>query len=175
MLGKISEWIATKLYDSLSEQQKSTYESNDRGYKNLLKRIKILLIYLSLTIVLLPVSIYLDIGKDIIIGTIAFAFMRIWNNGHHFKSIDRCFLVTLLAILSIQLISHYLGILKLEMVIVSLVLNFIFAPFKKQNTQKKKYIRKITSLIICLSSYWLGTVVVSAVFVQAIDLIHKKK
>lgn len=175
MLDNLATWIANNLYNSLSDEQKKEYEEKKKGQKNLLIRVKFLMILILLIIFLVPIGYILSIEKELFIGSIVFFFMRYWNNGHHFKTTDKCFVVTISAVLLIPITVHFLGQHILILSILSFISILIFAPFRKQDTRKKFYFKKVVSLIVCVVGYFLGSIVVAAIFIQSIDLIHNIK
>lgn len=168
-------WIANNLYDSLNEDQKKSYESKGKGYRNFLIRIKFLIILILLIISLVPIGLIFNIEKELIFGSLVFFFMRYWNNGHHFKTTDKCFIITSSVVLLIPVTNYFIGQFSLINSLISFLLILIFAPFRKQVNQKKYYTKKIISLAVCVIGYFLGSIVVSAILIQSIDLIHNIK
>jgi accessory gene regulator protein AgrB len=173
LLDKLAIKIANIMYNSLSVEQKNDFEARKKGYKNLLLRIKFLIITILLIFCLVPIGYAFDIKQDLIIGCSIFFLMRYWNDGHHFKTTDLCFIITLSAIMLVQLTNHYLSEYTLIITCFSFISILLFAPFRKQKTTNQYYRKKIIALIICIIGYFLGSIAVAAILIQSIDLIHK--
>ncbi|MEX2460028.1 MAG: accessory gene regulator B family protein [Paenibacillaceae bacterium] len=175
MLHKLAIVISKTLYDSLNDEKKLQHQKNGLDYKNLENRIKVLLIYFSLFVLLLIVGLTLHIERELFWGTLVFAIARIWNGGHHFESTDLCFLVTATVLLLIQVFNYYFSEYAPFLALVSFLLNAIFAPFHHKKGKTHFYFKKAVSLLACVASLWMGTLVIFAIFAQSIDLIHKPK
>ena len=103
------------------------------------KRLSILFISLLSAITIICVGLIFDLLLNLIIVTIAFAFIRILNGGNHFKSPDLCFLVSTSVILINPLLQFVLFRYEFYIFIICLILYGLFAPhdyFKKNNTRK---------------------------------------
>lgn len=173
MLHKLAIFISKALYESLNDEKKMEHQKKGLDYKNLESRIKILIIYFSLFLVLLLVGLSLHIGKELFWGTLVFAIARIWNGGHHFESTDLCFLITASVLLAIQALNYYFSEAAYYLAFASFVLNALFAPFDFKKIKRKSLIKKVISLLACIGSLWMGSIVIIAIFAQSIDLIHK--
>jgi accessory gene regulator protein AgrB len=146
--------------------------SNNTDYDKLENKIKVLLIYLLLFPILIIIGLKFNILGELCITTIAMIFLRLWNGGHHFHTVDSCFTITLLSLLLPSVIVSYLFEYISIMNIISFILILLYSPYENKNN--KKSIKKLVSLAICIIFSLISPIISTTIFIQSVDLIKLK-
>jgi accessory gene regulator B len=175
LLEKLTIRVANTLYENLSQKQMEDINSDGKAFKTILNKLKFIIIWVCLFISIFLIGFFFNITNELVIGSLVFFLMRYINDGHHFKSVDSCFLVTISVLISIPIIHYYLSDYTLFLAMINIICNVVFAPFKYQKTNRNFYTRKTFSIVICILAYLSGSLATSAIFIQSIDLIHNIK
>ena len=164
MLTKIAISIAKWIHENSIHRDKV-------DYNKLESKIKVLTIYLLLFPILIIIGVKFSLLDQILISTISFIFLRVWNGGHHFESADICLIFTLIFILLPPFISPFIDEKYIYVLnYISLILIVFYSPFDRSSKSKDTK-KKIILLFIAVVSPYISNIVCIAIFLQSLDLI----
>jgi hypothetical protein len=168
VITELSKSISSLIYNNLDIETKTRYIDQGIGIIDLEKRLKVIFIYILL-FPILALAAYITNGYyEIGLSVIFVSLIRIWNGGHHFKP-DICLIVTSGVILGIPLIAYLLQGHILILWLIAMIPNILLAPFDKQTNKAK--IKKIVSVCVCFSAYFINDLLTVSFFVLSFDLI----
>jgi accessory gene regulator protein AgrB len=164
LLTKIAIGAATWIHTN-------TLNKDMVDYNSLESKIKVLTIYLLLFPILIIIGLQFNIMVQILISTISFIFLRIWNGGHHFESVDICLIFTLTFILFPPFINPYIDSKYIHIMnYIGIVLIAFYSPFDK-SSKSSDLKKKIILLILSILSPYISNILCIAIFLQSLDLI----
>ncbi|MDP5272556.1 accessory gene regulator B family protein [Chengkuizengella axinellae] len=168
MIERISTNIARKInyYDPTSDVEIMEYG------------LKIILNLLSVVLICFIVGSLIDKVGEIFLAFFAFAILRMFSGGFHFKSLDICAIVSACIFISIPIVvinNHVINMLN----IVSLIIVLFRAPVNIHSNTKISMNSipyfKIISIIIVAFNLLIGSSVIAlSFFVQALTLFTKR-
>lgn len=164
----LGNWI----WDHLNDEQKEKAKNQKLDLIEIQNRIKIILLYIAITLTLLSFGWITGLWIELVLSLISFSFVRWWNKGHHF-SVDACYLVTIGVIIGVIPLSYIIQEYQTIVLAIAVTFNMIFAPFNKDS--KHYHIKKITSIALCVLSFYINEIFLAMWFVLGFDLIRAKR
>ena len=140
------------LFDLLLEKKiKIDYDVFDYGLTTLI-------VYLKFIIIILPLSLILNIKKEIIVFLLFFIPLRRYIGGYHLKSNYSCLIASVLCSVLISFLSKYTPFLPLyiRLILLLICLFFVFKigtvdhPNKKLKINEKKYYKKKSLTVVMI-------------------------
>lgn len=172
LLKRAAMHIGNWIWDNINDDTKEKMKNRNLNLIEIQNRLKIILLYIAVTLTLLSFGWITGLWKELLISVFSLIFIRWWNGGHHF-SVDTCYLVTIGVILGVVPLSYIIREYQTIVLVVAVMLNIVYAPFNKDS--KYYYIKKTTSVTLCILSFYINDIFLAMWFVLGFDLIKTKR
>jgi accessory gene regulator protein AgrB len=172
LLKRAALYLGNWIWGRIENETKEKVKNKNLDLIEIQNRLKIILLYIAVTLTLLAFGWITGLWIKLGLSFISFAIIRWWNGGHHF-SVDACYFVTIGVILGVIPLSYIIQEYQTIALIAAVTLNIVYAPFYK--VTKNYYTKKITSIILCILSFYINEIFLTMWLVLGFDLIRVKR